>query len=104
VYGPIYEPGTYAPTGDASIAPSAHRLALLFMLLAVGTLVCPELPHRSPSADRFHQLGRAALFGSRVVDEPTIEGIQALHLMSIYMSLHDSATSNTSNVRWNLAG
>jgi hypothetical protein len=83
---------------------TAPRLAVFYTLLAIGALVTSSLPRHSPQAEKFHQLGRAALMRSRLVDEPTVEGIQALFLMSLYMSLHDTAVGNTSNIRWTMAG
>jgi hypothetical protein len=100
VHQQIYEDGPLSPN-DILTAP---RLAVFFTLLAVGALVTPSLAPHSPQAERFHQLGRAALMRSRLVEEPTIEGIQALFLMSLYMSLHDTAAGNTSNIRWSMAG
>jgi hypothetical protein len=100
IHQQIYEDGPLSPN-DILTAP---RLAVFFTLLAVGALVTAGLAPHSPQAERFHQLGRAALMRSRLVEEPTIEGIQALFLMSLYMSLHDTAVGNTSNVRWSMAG
>jgi hypothetical protein len=69
---------------------------------------------------RYHQLARASLFGSSIVDQPTTRAVQALvcnclpdpprfpltakqYLMVFYQFLEDPYTS-TSNARWATMG
>lgn len=75
VYSQIYD----QPTGSISDDPlTSHRLSLMFMILAIGTLMNTSLPSYSLEAEKYHQLARAALFHYSVFDEPTINAVQAL--------------------------
>lgn len=90
---------------DESDPLTLHRLAVCFMVLAIGSLVSPRLPAYNREAEQYHQLARATLFGSRLIESPTIEAIQALHLMFVFSSFNEhSATVNTGNMRWSMAG
>jgi hypothetical protein len=103
VHTPIYQQG-FLLLEDQSQVLTSPRLAVFFTLLAIGSLLSPSLPRKNVEAERLHQLGRAALMRSRLVEDPTIEGIQALFLMTLYMSLYDTAAANTSNIRWSMSG
>jgi hypothetical protein len=41
-------------------------------------MVDPLLPPRNGEGAKYYQLACAALFGSRVIEDPTIEAVQAL--------------------------
>jgi hypothetical protein len=56
----------------------SHRLSLMFMVLAIGSLVDTNVPAYSIEAEKYHQLARAALFQNGLFDEPTINAVQAL--------------------------
>jgi hypothetical protein len=83
---------------------AAPRLSAFFAMLAIGALFLADLPPRSLQAEAFFQLGRAALLQSRLVEEPTVESIQALFLLNLYMSIKHAATGDTSNKRWATVG
>jgi len=79
-----------------------HDLALLFMVLAIGSLVGPD-----PSnawGEHFHQVGRAAVSLQPVLEKPSIVTIQTLHLMSIYnaMSGSDLRSDTSMEMTWSL--
>jgi hypothetical protein len=82
------------------------RLAILFFVLAIGSLVkmASEASHYNPEAQRYYHLGQTALMISRLVEKPTIEGIQALFLSIIYLGMCDTALCDSSNVRWATIG
>lgn len=80
-----------------------HRLSLMFMVLAIGSLMNTSLPAYSLEAEKYHQLARAALFHSSLFDEPTLNAVQALFLMTYYMFLADRHGSNT-GARWGIMG
>ncbi len=67
---------------DQSAAPSEplspHNLSILFMVLAIGSLVDLDAPPHSPQSMQFYQLGRAALTLESILEEQTIPGVQAL--------------------------
>ncbi|KAF8998591.1 hypothetical protein BDQ17DRAFT_1362076 [Cyathus striatus] len=81
----------------------AHRLSLLFMVLAIGALMNTSLPAYNLEAEKYHQLARAALFHTTLFDEPTINAVQALYLMTYYLFLADRH-GTASGARWALMG
>ena len=56
----------------------SHRLALLFIVLAVGILVDFRRPSHDLAAVNFFQLSKAALSIDSIMEEPSITAIQAL--------------------------
>ncbi|EIN06066.1 hypothetical protein PUNSTDRAFT_54365 [Punctularia strigosozonata HHB-11173 SS5] len=76
--------------GDGAEDPRvAHRLSIMFMVLAIGSLMDPREAPFNVEAEKFHQLARAALFQSNIVDDPTISAVQALYMMTYYFFLAD---------------
>lgn len=55
-----------------------HRLSLMFMVMAIGSLMDHSLPAYSLEAEKYHHLAKAALFHNSIFDEPTINAVQAL--------------------------
>ncbi|KAG7093834.1 hypothetical protein E1B28_007473 [Marasmius oreades] len=82
VFRPLYEndPSTYETV-------SSHSLAIVYMILAIGTLLDLDKPAHSPEASQLYHLGRAALSIDSVFEEQSIPAIQALLLMCHYMFL-----------------
>ncbi|KDQ61622.1 hypothetical protein JAAARDRAFT_204099 [Jaapia argillacea MUCL 33604] len=80
-----------------------HRLSLMFMVLAIGTLMDTTLHPYSVEAEKFHQLGRAALFQSDLFDDPSLHAIQALFLMSFYLFLSERHGAGAGS-RWAIMG
>lgn len=76
-----------------------HRLAVLYFVLAVGALVDLTLPACNVEAEKYFQLGRAALSLRSIFDSPEIETVQAVSLLAAYQSAcsrrysHDGAWS-----------
>ncbi|GLB43428.1 putative fungal specific transcription factor [Lyophyllum shimeji] len=84
IFRPVYEQdGVYLGS------VSAHNLAVLFMVLAIGCLMDLDRPAQSPESMQYFQLSRAALALDSVLEEHTIPGIQALLLMTHFMFLSD---------------
>lgn len=73
IFQPIYEQDAayHGTTGS-------HSLAVLYMILAIGTLLDLDGPAHSPESKQYYQLGRAALALDSVIEEQSIPGIQAL--------------------------
>jgi hypothetical protein len=63
----------------------SHRLSLMFIVLAIGTLMDTSLPAYNLEAEKYHQLAKAALFQHPLFDEPTINAVQALVRPSRWM-------------------
>ena len=57
---------------------TGHRLALMFMVLSIGSLMNTSLPAYNLEAEKYHQLARASLFHHSFFDNPTINAVQAL--------------------------
>ncbi|KAG6853953.1 hypothetical protein C0991_012277 [Blastosporella zonata] len=89
-----------SPTSDLS----PRRLALLFMILAVGCLVdlTKRLPD-DPDAERYHQLARAALCEIPVMEETNVETITAL-FYEIWYLLVFSDKKKAAGYAWGLMG
>ncbi|KAI0272650.1 fungal-specific transcription factor domain-containing protein [Gloeopeniophorella convolvens] len=81
----------------------SHRLSIMFMVCAIGSLMDTRLPSYSVEAEKYHQLARAALFQHSVFDEPTLGAVQALYLMSFYLFLSDRHGSSGGS-RWAIMG
>ena len=64
-----------------------HLLAVLFFVLALGSLVDLTLPPCSAEAELYYRLGRAALSLRSIFDSQEIESVQALVHMAMYHSL-----------------
>ncbi|EKM50386.1 uncharacterized protein PHACADRAFT_263665 [Phanerochaete carnosa HHB-10118-sp] len=77
----------------------SHRLAVLYMVLALGTLFDLEQSYMSVEATQYYQLARASLSLDSVLEHQTIPAIQALVLMChfMFMSFRDGP-------RWALMG
>lgn len=82
VFAQFYDPNAQPPTDDPILS---HRLALMFIVLAIGTVIDTNLPAYNLEAEKYHQLARAALFQNGLFDEPTINAVQALvsHLLDV---------------------
>lgn len=72
VFRPVYDEGSVPETVDS------HSLAILFMVLALGTFLDLEKPAHDPESIHYYQLARAALALNSVLDDQTIPAIQAL--------------------------
>lgn len=75
VYGQFYDPNADTSTDDPLLS---HRLSVMFMVLAIGTLLDLSHPAYSIEAEKFNQLGRAALFQTAFFESPTVNAVQAL--------------------------
>ncbi|XP_006461816.1 hypothetical protein AGABI2DRAFT_71198 [Agaricus bisporus var. bisporus H97] len=82
---------------------TTHKLSLLFMTLAIGSLMDPSLSPYNMEAERYHQLARAALFQSSLSELATQYAVEALFLMSFYLFLVDRY-GTTSEPRWLIMG
>lgn len=89
VYSPFYDSSANA-TDDPLLS---HRLSLLFIVFAIGSLVDTRIPAYNLEAEKYHQLARAALFRNGLFDEPSNHVVQALvsipvcYLVGLLMSL-----------------
>ncbi|KAF8892927.1 hypothetical protein BD779DRAFT_1609955 [Infundibulicybe gibba] len=70
-----------------------HDLALMLIVLGIGTLVDLDLPPYSLEAQHYYQLSRAALALQPVLGEQSMVTIKVLHLMSIYNGMSGKETN-----------
>lgn len=75
IYALFYTPDIGPPSDDPLLS---HKLALVFMVLAIGSLVDIKYTAYNIEAEKYHQLARAALFQSSLFEDPTISAVQAL--------------------------
>lgn len=73
IFRPVYE-----QDGAFIGSVSAHNLAVMFMVLAMGTLLDLDQTAHSSESMKLYQLARAALALESVLEEQTIPAIQAL--------------------------
>ncbi|KAF9059491.1 hypothetical protein BDP27DRAFT_1407611 [Rhodocollybia butyracea] len=76
VWSQFYDPNAGPPADDPLLS---HRLSVMFMILAIGSLVDTSLPPYNVDAEKYHQLAKAALFQDSFLDAPTINAVQALY-------------------------
>lgn len=84
----------------ADVVPSAaditpHELALVFMIFCIACMVDLNRQPCNTEAETYYQLARAAMGVDSVIDHPTIQAVRALHLMSTYPQMCETAESTT---------
>ncbi|KAH7909940.1 fungal-specific transcription factor domain-containing protein [Hygrophoropsis aurantiaca] len=92
-------------TGPADEHKSAHDLALLFLIFAIGALVDLAQEPSNPEAEHYHQIARAAICLQPVLEKPSLVTIQALHLLSVYNAVSGnelSAKETSMETTWSL--
>jgi Fungal specific transcription factor domain len=103
IYSILFKSQSTLATNDEPNVVVSHRLSVMFMVLAIGSLMDTRLASYNIEAEKYHQLARAALFQNHVFDEPTLGAVQALYLMSFYLFFSDRhGTSGGS--RWAIMG
>lgn len=79
-----------------------HALATTFFIFALGALFDVNLPPYNSEADKYYDLGRAALSTRSIYDKPSIDTVQAIGLMATYHTLAGKKYSRDS--AWALMG
>ncbi|KAF8628808.1 hypothetical protein AX15_003703 [Amanita polypyramis BW_CC] len=80
-----------------------RRLAVLFMIIAVGCQVDTNRPADTPDAERYHHLARASLCEIPVMEETNVETILAL-FYEIWYLLVFSDKKKAAGYAWGLMG
>lgn len=68
-------------------AENPHRLSLLFLIFAIAALLDPNREPENKEAECYHKIAYAAICLQSVIEKPSLETIQALHLLSVYNSV-----------------
>lgn len=79
---PLYARGE--PANLESISLTAHQLAVIFLVLALGSSMDVAKELDSDEADWYFQAGKAALSLNGIEDSPELATVQALHLLAAY--------------------
>ncbi|KAI0788811.1 hypothetical protein C8Q75DRAFT_719488 [Abortiporus biennis] len=104
VYNQFYSPNAAPPSSDPSeVHQWSHRLALMFMVLAIGSLMDTRRPAYNIEAEKYHHLARAALFQSPIFEQPTLNAVQSLYLMAFFLFLTERHGTGVGS-RWALMG
>ncbi|KAK2460473.1 hypothetical protein APHAL10511_007520 [Amanita phalloides] len=80
-----------------------RRLAVLFMILAVGCQVDVNRPADAPDAEKYHQFARASLCEIPVMEETTVDTILALFYEIWYLLVY-SDKKKAAGYAWGLMG
>ncbi|KAI0260057.1 hypothetical protein BC834DRAFT_1013816 [Gloeopeniophorella convolvens] len=102
---PLYYVEARPPNAPYPAAPTAHDLALLFVVFCFGALTDDALPPAPANADseRFHILTRAALALVPPTDRPpSVTTVQTLSTLAIYQGL--VANEHSIESTWALMG
>ncbi|GAW06156.1 hypothetical protein LENED_008058 [Lentinula edodes] len=82
---------------------SPRRLALLYMILAIGCYVDLNRPAESPDSEKYHMLARAALCEIPVLEDTTVETVTALYY-ELWFLLVFSDKKKSTDQAWALMG
>lgn len=86
------------PNRDEVVHNTPHALATLCFIFALGCLLDLTLPPYNSEAERYYDLGRAALSLKPVYDSPNMDSVQAMGLMATYHSMAGKKYSRDSAV------
>ncbi|KAL1667836.1 fungal-specific transcription factor domain-containing protein [Schizophyllum commune] len=101
IFRTLYDPSVaHLTTHDPVVS---HGLSILFMILAIGSLMDTSHSPYNLEAEKYHQLARAALFQHAFIREPTVNAVQALFLMTFYLFLSDRHGTDA-GARWAIMG
>ncbi|GFZ52287.1 hypothetical protein JCM24511_10060 [Saitozyma sp. JCM 24511] len=81
-----------------------QQLGLVFIILAMGSLHCLELPPNDPQADEYLAAAKACLAKGDFMIHNTISGLQALHIMAhFHLETERGRTGDSAWPLWGLA-
>ncbi|KAI6041369.1 fungal-specific transcription factor domain-containing protein [Pisolithus marmoratus] len=82
---------------------SFRRLSLLFIMMAMGTLVDLNQQNDSPRAELYHRLARASLCETNLMDEPSLDLVQTLFYMIWYLLIFSDKSQAVAHA-WSIMG
>ncbi|KAL0949720.1 hypothetical protein HGRIS_009759 [Hohenbuehelia grisea] len=87
IYKHIKDRGSCTPVPSVPSSISPHKLAVLFMIFALGALVDLTLTDFDVESENFYHLSRASLSLRSIFDSPEISTVQAILLMASYHNM-----------------
>lgn len=90
------------PSGKSRTLISPHKLAVLFLIFAIGSNMDLTLPPNNEAGERYYHYARAALAHRAIIDSPMIETVLAVMLMYHYRS--SGNTRHSQDGSWVLIG
>lgn len=101
VFTPIMDPNYDDPINPTKTQPTPADYALLFIVLALGSVLNLTQPPYRPEGEHYHALARAAL-GAEEPLADSLTAVQALLLMCFYNQLSDDKDALAR--AWSLSG
>ena len=101
IFTPIMDPNYDDPTNPTKSQPTPADYALLFIVLALGSVLNLTQPPYQPECEHYHALARAAL-GAEEPLADSLTAVQALLLMCFYNQLSDDKDAPAR--AWSLSG
>lgn len=84
IFEEAYSPRAFDPAPNCLRQVGHQRLALLFIVFALGALHSLELPPNDPSAEEYFSLAKTCLAKGDFMRNNTLAGVQALNIMGHY--------------------
>ncbi|KII86663.1 hypothetical protein PLICRDRAFT_163895 [Plicaturopsis crispa FD-325 SS-3] len=82
---------------------SPQRLGLLFMILAIGSLVDLKQPPDSPDGERYHHLARACVCETPVMEDTNVDTVIVLFYMTWYLVVFSDKKKGIAHA-WGMLG
>ncbi|GCB23345.1 uncharacterized transcriptional regulatory protein C1F7.11c [Aspergillus awamori] len=95
----------YASSSGTSLSPKVNpqEIALVFIILAQGTMFNIEMPNYDPSTEDWLHLSELALVKGRFLSNNMVAGLQTLHLMAhLHLQLDKGGRGDNSWPLWGL--
>ncbi|GKZ24450.1 hypothetical protein AbraIFM66951_010458 [Aspergillus brasiliensis] len=95
----------YTTSRGTSLSPPVNpqEIALVFIILAQGTMYNIEMPNYDPSAEEWLHLSELALVKGRFLSNNMVAGLQTLHLMAhLHLQLDKGGRGDNSWPLWGL--
>jgi len=101
IFTPIMDPNYDDPNNPTKPQPTAADYALLFIVLALGSVLNLAQPPYQPECEHYHALARAAL-GAEEPLADSLTAVQALLLVCFYNQLSDDKDAPAR--AWSISG
>ena len=90
------------PPDPEALTLEYQKLALLYIVMAFGTMMNMEHPPNDPMAEKYFLVAQQCLFNGRFLVYNTLVGLQSLTIMAKFLSYTDSPGRH--DLSWQLWG